>query len=63
MSEPPVTNDPKPKRDDPRGSQVGEMSARRETMADGRRYIVYYTFGDETTDAVDRKTEAPTEDV
>ena len=26
---------------------VGEMRKRRETMADGRRYIIYYTFGDE----------------
>ena len=26
---------------------VGEMHKRRETMADGRRYIIYYTFGDE----------------
>lgn len=26
---------------------VGEMRKRRETMADGRRYILYYTFGDE----------------
>jgi len=28
---------------------VGEMRKRRETMADGRRYIIYYTFGDEET--------------
>ena len=27
-----------------RGQAVGEMSSRRETMADGKRYIVYYTF-------------------
>ncbi len=33
--------------DDQRGSTVGEMHARREQMADGRRYIIYYTFGDE----------------
>ncbi len=25
---------------------VGEMHKRRELMADGRRYIIYYTFGD-----------------
>ena len=25
---------------------VGAMHKRRETMADGRRYIIYYTFGD-----------------
>lgn len=27
--------------------KVGEMQKRRETMADGKRYIIYYTFGDE----------------
>ena len=27
---------------------VGEMHKRRETMADGKRYIIYYTFVDET---------------
>ncbi|MEP7213301.1 MAG: hypothetical protein ABI791_09515 [Acidobacteriota bacterium] len=27
------------------GTGVGEMHARREVMADGRRYIIYYTFG------------------
>ena len=27
-----------------RGSAVGGMHSRREQMADGRRYIVYYTF-------------------
>ncbi len=26
---------------------VGEMHKRREIMADGRRYIIYYTFGNE----------------
>ena len=26
---------------------VGKMHKRREKMADGRRYIIYYTFGDE----------------
>lgn len=26
---------------------VGEMHKRREKMADGRRYIIYYTFGDD----------------
>jgi hypothetical protein len=26
---------------------VGEMHKRRETMPDGKRYIIYYTFGDE----------------
>jgi hypothetical protein len=28
---------------------VGEMHKRRETMADGKRYIIYYTFGNEKT--------------
>jgi hypothetical protein len=26
---------------------VGEMCKRRETMPDGKRYIIFYTFGDE----------------
>ena len=26
---------------------VGEMHKRRETMTDGKRYIIYYTFGNE----------------
>jgi len=28
-------------------TSVGEMRKRRETMPDGKRYIIYYTFGDE----------------
>lgn len=28
-------------------TSVGEMHKRREVMADGRRYIIYYTFGDD----------------
>jgi hypothetical protein len=28
-------------------SDVGEMTKRREVMEDGRRYIIYYTFGAE----------------
>ena len=28
---------------------IGEMHKRRETMADGRRYIIFYTFGNEET--------------
>jgi hypothetical protein len=27
-------------------ANVGEMRKRREKMADGRRYIIYYTFGE-----------------
>ena len=26
--------------------KVGEIHKRRETMPDGKRYIIYYTFGD-----------------
>ena len=28
---------------------VGEIGKRRELMADGQRYIIYYTFGEEET--------------
>lgn len=27
---------------------VGEMQKRREKMEDGRRYIIYYTFGEDS---------------
>jgi hypothetical protein len=37
-----------PHEEDLRESRVGEMQARREKMADGKRYIIYYTFGEET---------------
>jgi hypothetical protein len=37
-----------PQEADRRGAVVGEIRARREEMADGKRYIVYYTFGEET---------------
>ncbi|MDQ3322802.1 MAG: hypothetical protein M3525_10310 [Acidobacteriota bacterium] len=29
---------------------VGEMHKRRETMPDGKRYIIFYTFGSEETE-------------
>jgi hypothetical protein len=29
---------------------VGEIRKRCETMADGKRYIIYYTFGNEETE-------------
>jgi hypothetical protein len=45
--------------DDPRGSDVAEMHARREAMADNRRYIIYYTFGEQE----DRETEEERKDV
>ncbi len=35
-------------------SDTGEMRARRETMADERRYIIYYTF--ETIEKSEVKT-------
>ncbi|HEX8246718.1 MAG TPA: hypothetical protein VF599_00920 [Pyrinomonadaceae bacterium] len=31
----------------PAETSVGEMHKRREAMADERRYIIYYTFGNE----------------
>ena len=39
-----------------------EMHKRREVMADGRRYIIYYTFGDEGEYAPAAKNEV-SEDV
>jgi hypothetical protein len=30
--------------------EIGEMHKRREPMVDGRRYIIYYTFGNEETE-------------
>lgn len=30
-----------------RADSAGKTHKRRELMADGRRYIIYYTFGDE----------------
>ena len=44
---------------DHRGSGVAEMHDRREMMADGRRYIIYYTFGEQT----DPETEEARDDV
>jgi hypothetical protein len=32
---------------EPSEKSIAEMHKRRETMADGRRYIIYYTFGEE----------------
>ena len=29
---------------DPRGTSVGKIEKRREAMADGRRYMIYFTF-------------------
>ena len=44
----PESKEPDNPRDDiKRDSVVGEMHMRREQMADGRRYIVYYTFGED----------------
>ena len=32
-------------------TSVGEMHKRQEVMADGRRYIIYYTFGTDAASA------------
>ena len=42
-------------------TSVGEMHKRQEVMADGRRYIIYYTFGAEET--ADTATSEVGEDV
>ncbi len=31
--------------------KVGEMHKQRQTMADGKRYIIFYTFGNENKNA------------
>jgi hypothetical protein len=36
---------------------MGEMNKRRETMPDGRRYIIYYTFGSEAKNEANEKAE------
>ena len=56
MSDSEAINDPQ--NDDPQGSGLGEMHARRETMADGRRYIIYYTFGEQPEAKTTGETEA-----
>jgi hypothetical protein len=55
-------------KDDPRdtvqrGADIGEMHARREQMADGRRYVIYYTFGEQSQDRSNGKEEAAAENV
>lgn len=54
-----MSGEPIPNTDtsDGRGTAVGEMHMRRETMADGRRYIIYYTFGDESEGVGDGEDE------
>jgi hypothetical protein len=42
-------------------TSVGEMHKRQEVMADGRRYIIYYTFGTEVPPA-DVPTDMAVED-
>lgn len=37
---------------------VGEMHKRTETMADGKRYIIYYTFGDDNRNGAAGETSA-----
>ena len=34
---------------------VGEMHKQRETMPDGKRYIIFYTFGDEKEPKIEVK--------
>ena len=46
-----------------RGAAVSDMHARREQMADGRRYIIYYTFGERTQEHSIDKGEGATENV
>lgn len=41
---------------------VYEMRKRRELMADGRRYIIYYTFG-QNSEEMSEKDNEPREDV
>lgn len=57
----PEVNDKDNFRDtDQRGSVVGDMHARREQMADGRRYIIYYTFGEQTREhSINKEEGAP----
>lgn len=35
--------------------KVGEMHRRRETIPDGKRYIIYYTFGEEKESPIEVK--------
>ncbi len=39
------------------GESIGDIHKRREMMADERRYIIYYTFGEDENPAL-KKTEA-----
>lgn len=41
-------------------ASVGEMHKRRELMADGHRYIIYYTFGEHLTDSFNAADTAAT---
>lgn len=40
------------------GKKVGEMRKRQETMADGKRYIIYYTFENENQNDAGREDSA-----
>ena len=42
-----------------RGSTVGELHTRREQMADGRRYIIYYTFADKGREPTNKREGTP----
>jgi hypothetical protein len=43
-----VKNEEDKKKND---SAIGEMHKRREKMADGKRYIIYYTFGKDSEES------------
>jgi len=46
-----------------RGDTVGELRARREQMADGRRYIIYYSFDEHDRDHQVKRQEGSSDDV
>ena len=37
--------------------EPGDMHIRREAMQDGKRYIIFYTFGEETAENADEGNE------
>lgn len=61
MPESKETDDPR--NDIQRGSVIGAMHARREQMEDGRRYIIYYTFGEDAGETPKNSKEGTPENV
>lgn len=49
------------KETDERAMRVGEMRKRREKMADGRRYIIYYTFASSSDEQTPHENDSQTE--